>query len=164
MKKRRNYVALAIVLLIAVEQGIKLVINNNFLESNIPIINPWIFFNPMFNRDYSWFNSMLQLGIGKWVHIIAVVGILIVVFLYYRSITKQESEALLIDIAFVFLFAGGMCSLIDKIFWNGSLDYIQLKGYFTFDLKDVYINVFNGLLILMFIINYKGLRKGNQEE
>lgn len=160
MGKNRKYVWMTIIILITIEQAIKVVINNNFLESNVPIIGSCIFFNPMFNRDYSWLNSMLQLGIGKWVHILAVAVILVLAFLFYRSTIKKKTEALLIDIAFTFLFAGGICSLIDKIFWNGSLDYIQLKGYFTFDLKDVYINVFNGMLILMFLIDYKGIRKG----
>ncbi len=159
MRKNRKNIWVAIIILIIIEQGIKVIINNNFLDSNVPIISPWIFFNPMFNRDYSWFNSMLKLGIGKWVHIVGVAVILILAFLFYRSITKKNTKALLIDVAFAFLFSGGICSLIDKIFWNGSLDYIQLKGYFTFDLKDVYINVFNGILILMLVIDYKGIRK-----
>ena len=60
---------------------------------------------------------------------------------------------------FAFLFSGAFCSLIDKIFWDGSLDYILVKGFFTFDLKDVYLNVFNGLLILSVLINNKILEQ-----
>lgn len=157
---KKKGVWLAIIMLIAIEQGIKAIINNVFLESNVPIFAPWLYFSPMFNRDYSWFNSMLQLGVGKWVHVLVVLVILILAFLFYRSMNSRKTTTLLIDIAFAFLLAGGMCSLIDKVFWDGSLDYIQIKGYFTFDLKDVYINVFNGLLILMFLVDYKRLRKG----
>ena len=160
MTIKKKSIWLAIIALIAIEQGIKVIINNDFLESNVPILSPWLYFSPMLNRDYSWFNSMLQLGVGKWVHILAVLVILISAFLFYRSMNNRKKTTLLIDVAFMFLLAGGICSLIDKVLWSGSLDYIQLKGYFTFDLKDVYINVFNGFLVLMFIIDYKGLRKG----
>ena len=37
------------------------------------------------------------------------------------------------------------------------MDYILLEGYFTFDLKDVYINIFNGLLLLALFIKSSGL-------
>ena len=49
---------------------------------------------------------------------------------------------------FSFIFAGATCSLIDKVFWDGNLYYILLHGLFTFDLKDVYINIFIGLFII----------------
>lgn len=60
---------------------------------------------------------------------------------------------------YAFIFSGAMCSLIDKIFWNGSLDYILVNGFFTFDLKDVYINIFIGLLILSLLLKNKVLNQ-----
>ncbi len=60
---------------------------------------------------------------------------------------------------YAFIFSGAMCSLIDKIFWNGSLDYILVNGFFMFDLKDVYINIFNGLLILSLFLKNKVLKQ-----
>ncbi|WP_434290219.1 signal peptidase II [Clostridium botulinum] len=64
-----------------------------------------------------------------------------------------------IHIMYAFIFSGAMCSLIDKIFWNGSLDYILVNGFFMFDLKDVYINIFNGLLILSLFLKNKVLKQ-----
>lgn len=60
---------------------------------------------------------------------------------------------------FAFLFSGATCSLIDKLFWDGSLDYILVKGFFTFDLKDVYLNIFIGLLILALVLDSKALKQ-----
>ncbi len=37
--------------------------------------------------------------------------------------------------------AGTICSLIDKIFWGGSLDFLSIPGFFIFDLKDCYLTV-----------------------
>jgi signal peptidase II len=148
----------AVFLLVMIEQGIKVIINSKYLAYNVAILEPWFYFKPMFNRDYSWFNSMLQLGIGRWFHSLLVLVFLVVIFLIYRNVKKQIEMPLLVSVMFAFIFAGAMCSLIDKVYWNGSLDYILVKGFFTFDLKDVYLNIFNGLLILVMVTDYKGLR------
>lgn len=159
MKGNKKNIWFLTVILIIIEQGIKFLINSSYLEVNTPILKPWLYFKPVFNRDYSWFNSMLQLGVGKWIHILIVCVILLVIFLFYKFLNRESSTSKLIDITFLFIFAGASCSLIDKIYWDGSLDYIFVNGFFTFDLKDVYINVFVTLTLLMLLIDYKGIRK-----
>ncbi|NLZ39138.1 MAG: signal peptidase II [Firmicutes bacterium] len=145
-------------LLIMIEQGIKLIINSRYLHANIPIMEPWLYFRPLFNRDYSWLNSMLQLGMGKTLHIIIVIIALILLFLLYNYVEKKVEITPLLGIAFAIFFAGAFCSLIDKIFWDGSLDYILVRGFFTFDLKDVFLNVGIGLFLIMLIIDHQGMR------
>lgn len=154
----------AIFLLIALEQGIKLVINNNFLNKTAPIVPPFLYFEPMFNRHYSWFNSMLQLGVGKWVHIVFTGAMLIFIYLFYSYLNSRYGNVRLINVMFAFLFSGALCSLIDKILWDGSLDYIYVNGFFTFDLKDVYLNVFNGLMILSLFLKKEVLNKVDEKE
>jgi len=150
--------------LIALEQGIKLIINSSYLQSNTPILPPWLYFNPMFNRDYSWFNSMLQLGVGRLMHIVITALILSLIFVVYKFLNRRTKTSRLTDAAFGFIFAGAICSFIDKVFWNGSLDYILVEGFFTFDLKDVYINTFNGLLVLMLVIDHRGIRTSDDSQ
>lgn len=144
-KVKKTY-AFAFVL-IFIEQFIKVIINKNYFDSVFDILPPYLYFDPMFNRDYSWFNSMFKWGVGKYSHIILVVVILAVVVLFYTFLNKQYGSHRLINIMYAFILAGAVCSLIDKVYWDGSLDYIRVNGYFTFDLKDVYINVFNALLV-----------------
>lgn len=151
---------IGVVFLIALEQLIKIIINNKYLNIEIPILPPLLYFKPMFNRDYSWFNSMLQLGISRLLHIIVVVVMIIFIYLFYRVLSSRTSNSnSIINIMFAFIFSGAICSLIDKIFWNGSLDYIMLKGLFTFDLKDIYVNVSFTLLILLMIAKNKVLKQ-----
>ena len=157
MKIQNKKTYMAVLILITIEQVIKIVINNNFLDKRFPLLPPFLYFDPMFNRDYSWFNSMLQLGFGKWIHIIIVAIMSIIIFLFYQYLNKQIGTNKMINIMYAFIFSGAMCSLIDKTFWNGSLDYILVKGFFTFDLKDVYINIFIGLLILSLLLKNKVL-------
>lgn len=159
MKKKVFFIFTAT--LFAIDQIIKLIINQNYLHANDAIIENVLYFNPMFNRDYSWINSLFQLGVSKWLHVLMVAIIVLMVFLVYMFIDHKGYNTKVVSTAFAFILAGGTCSLVDKMFWNGSLDYIYLKNYFTFDLKDVYINVFIGLIILMFLFDHQGMRKND---
>ena len=49
---------------------------------------------------------------------------------------------------FIFVFCGALCSLIDKVFYGGSLDFIGISNLFIADIKDIYIN----LGILFFVL------------
>ncbi|MEG0774096.1 signal peptidase II [Clostridium sp.] len=159
MKIQNKITWLTVLILVTIEQVIKVVINNNFLDKTVAILPPVVYFEPMFNRDYSWFNSMLQLGVSKWLHIIIVAIMGTLIYLFYRYLNHKFGSNKFINVMYAFIFSGAMCSLIDKVFWNGSLDYILINGFFTFDLKDVYVNVFVGLLILSMFIKNKVLEQ-----
>ena len=159
MKIQNKKTWIMVLILLSIDQVIKIVINNNFLYKRTSIVPPLLYFEPMFNRNYSWFNSMLQLNVSKWIHITIVAIMIILIYLFYKYINKQLGTKRIINIMFVFIFSGAMCSLIDKIFWNGSLDYILVSGLFTFDLKDVYINIFIWLLILLLFLKNEVLKQ-----
>jgi signal peptidase II len=148
MKNKTNLTWILATSLIALDQIIKLFINHNFLGKTYPIIPPALYFEPMFNTSYSWYNSMLGLGVGKWSHVVIVGLLMVIIYFFFRFRNIRYGVKTIINVGFAFIFAGATCSLIDKIFWNGSLDYIMVNGFFTFDLKDVYINVFCGFLII----------------
>ncbi|KAB3527356.1 signal peptidase II [Alkaliphilus serpentinus] len=164
MKIENKKTWMGVLLLVSIEQIIKIIINNNFLDKSFTLYPSFLYFDPIFNRDYSWINSMLQLGISKWLHIIMVAIIILFVFLFYRYLNTRFGSNKIVNTMFAFLFAGAISSLIDKVFWDGSLDYIYVKGFFTFDLKDVYINVFIGLMILFSILKNKVLREIDEVE
>jgi len=159
MKTKIKPIWIGIFLLIAIEQIIKIIIYNNFFDKRFAILPPVLYFEPMFNRHYSWFNSMLKISNSKGLHISVVAIMIILVILFYRFLNKRVGNVKIINIMFAFLFSGATCSLIDKVFWDGSLDYIMLKGFFTFDLKDLYIDVFIGLMILSLFIKNDELKQ-----
>ncbi len=160
---KKMFIALTAILVI-IEQWIKVVVNANHLDAFTPILEPFLYFKPMFNRDYSWINSLFQLGVGKIFHVVSVGFIILLIILVYRYIHNSGGGSKLVSTAFGFLLAGGVCSFIDKVFWDGSLDYIYVKGYFTFDLKDAYINVFIGLVIIMYIIDHQRIRSEDDDD
>ena len=52
--------------------------------------------------------------------------------------------------SFLFILSGAICSLIDKIFYGGSLDFIGISNLFIADIKDLYINL--GLFFFIVLI------------
>lgn len=145
--------------MILLDQGIKLYIHNRHMDKSFNILFDFVRFEPKINTKYSWINSLFDLGIGKAVHVIFAVLVLISLLLVYCFIAKIYKVTKLIEFSFISIISGCICSLIDKLFWNGSLDYIQFKNLFTFDLKDVYISIFEVIVIAMLIFNYKNIRR-----
>ena len=148
-KSKWTWIVIAI--LIIADQGIKLYINARYLGMTLPVAPPVIYFRPIFNTDYSWFASMLDLSVSKWLHIALVGVVLAVIVLFYRYLQNHLSKNNTVNVLFAFLFSGAFCSLLDKLFWNGSLDFILIQNMFTFDTKDVYISIFVGLTLLFLV-------------
>ncbi len=57
------------------------------------------------------------------------------------------------QLTFILLFSGGLCSLIDKIFWGGSLDFLHIHNLFIADIKDIFITIGLGSFIMSSIIS-----------
>ncbi len=159
ISKNRIKLIFFVGLLILLDQCIKLYIYNRHMNSSFNILFNFVNFAPKFNTKYSWINNLFDLGIGKTIHILVNIGLLALIILVYSFIGKKYNRTGLTDVTFIFIIAGSVCSLTDKLFWNGSLDYIRFKGLFTFDLKDVYITVFEVIIIAMIVFNYKNLSK-----
>lgn len=154
---------LMVSLLVCIDQLIKIIILNNFMNKRFYFIDRIIGFEPIINTKYSYINSLGNLGIGLTAHIITVLIAMLISIIIYLFINETYMN-LFEESIFIFLFSGSFCSLIDKIIWGGSLDYILVEGFFTFDLKDVYISIFEILIIACLIFNYKGLRKFDEKK
>ena len=107
---------------------------------------------------------MMQLGVGKWAHIALGSLMIIIIYMFYRFLNHKMLTSKIINIMFAFILAGALCSLVDKVFWDGSLDYIMLNGFFTFDLKDLYINFSIGILTVLIITKNKVLEKFDDKD
>lgn len=143
-----------IIVLIMIDQFSKIITNNFYLDKNVSIISNLVYYRPHLNTDYSWINSLFNFGIGFWGHIIPLVIVLIIMLIAFDYIYYNGKNSKLTDFIFVFLLSGTVCSLVDKVFWGGSLDFIYLKSLFTFDIKDCYITVGGEILMLYAFIKY----------
>lgn len=146
-----------IVPLCVMEQFIKVLIFNFCYEANMDIIGNLLRFRPIKNTNYTFGGNYIEV----FSHLGVAVVINILVFLLFISgynfyISIKGMAGLGVRLIMVFGLAGAVCSLIDKIIWGGSIDYIQLPGLFTFDLKDCFLTVAE---ILFLIIALKNSRK-----
>lgn len=135
MKKYKELFILGF--LIVADQTIKSVIYNNFLDKVIE--NPIIGFRPNFNEDISPLNVLLRINIPVYIYIIIGVICTIIGFYIYLYMKKHSLTNIYVEIFYILLLAGIIDSVLDKIFFGTSLDYIELFSRFIIDLKDIYI-------------------------
>ena len=149
MGTKKKNIVYPVMFLFLIDQIIKIIINFYFFDNKILLIEDKLIFYPIFNRDYSWLNSFCQFGWGRIFHIlqVAIIGIIFVVM--YRVMSKRMKMSSIHKFGWIMMFSGVLCSLVDKIIWNGSLDYIYIVGFCVFDLKDVYIVCAEAILIIV---------------
>ena len=159
--KKKTKIILWILLLTTIDQLIKLVIHAYYMDVRFEIIPSLFEFAPVFNSNYSYINDLLNkylnIDIGFIPHIVLYVVLQVVVANIYISfkIKLDNTFSWLLDTAFVFQVSALLCALIGNVIWaDGVLDYIYLKPFFIFDLKDVYAWVFV-FLILAYTIKKK---------
>ena len=142
-------------LLILADQLIKIIIHLFFFEYNFSIFEGVLRFSPIINTKLSWggnYTAFLSIPIVIYILNIIVLFVILTGYNYYLSFKPNPSAAA--QVVYILGMSGGLCSLIDKTFWGGSLDYIRFFDLFTFDLKDCYLSVFEALFIFL-IIKYK---------
>jgi lipoprotein signal peptidase len=158
------YVIFWTLILIIVDQLIKIIINSYFGQNHFEIIPSLIEFKPTFNDKHSYVNTLLikyySLDFGLLPHLILYLffGIMIsVYFFYFRNNIDKNKQ--LLDISIIFLCALINCALIGNLIWkNGTLDYIYLKPLFVFDLKDAYGNIGIVFFLIYAIKNMEQLK------
>lgn len=97
--------------------------------------------------------------------VIQILAIIIIAISYRYLLYLWIQGKRLLNKMLIFFVAGIMCSFIDVVFWGGSLDFLRLFNWFTFDLKDIYLDTAVAFLLL-YIANYyaKVYHKMNIEE
>ena len=145
-----------ILMLVLLDQMIKIVIYNYFFDHNFVIIPPLFEFRPVFNNKGPYFFNLLKINIGYGIFIIHII-LQFCMITFYILLRQVGNNTKLFDSVFIFFESGLICSLIGYLIWDkGCLDYIYLKPLFIFDLKDVYINCF---VCLLLIFSYKNKLK-----
>ena len=150
-----------IFLFLLIDQGIKLIIKLLFFNKEATIIKGFLFFSPLINTDGSWLNARFNTNISFSLLIIFNAVCLILFLELYRYLLTLNKKSFWIDMCFIFIFTGALCSLIDKVFYGGSLDFIGIGNLFVADIKDLYINL--GLLFFILAIYSTGYLNSNEE-
>ncbi len=141
VRKGINWIFLLLAL--AFDQAIKAYLFSTPWESlSIALIEPVFYIEPTHNTKGSYLWVLLK--IDRVPHLVNIVlfSLVGVVFIeIWRFYISRKRNSFWIN-GFIHLFlAGLLANLIDNAFWGGSLDYITIKPFYTFDLKDLYITL-----------------------
>ena len=160
---------LSFIILMLIDQGSKLIIKLFFFDNRFEIIPNFLSFHPIINTQGSWLNVRFNTGINFGTLIILNIIAMFFFIEFYRYFTQNFYKDFWTDLCFIFIISGCLCSLIDKIFYGGSLDFIAISNLFIADIKDIYINIaiFNFILASYFSgflsSNDKGLKNDLNE-
>ncbi|MCD4710209.1 MAG: signal peptidase II [Bacteroidales bacterium] len=154
VKKGINWIFLLVA--VAVDQGIKATLFSLEWESlSIPLIEPVFYIEPTQNTLGSYLWVLLKLKQGSHLLNIILFSLVGIIFIeVWRFYVKRKRNSFWIN-GFIHLFlAGLLANLIDNAFWGGSLDYITIKPFYTFDLKDLYITLCELFLVTELLDNH----------
>jgi signal peptidase II len=158
VKKGINWVFL--IFAVALDQAIKTYLFSIEWETlSIPLISPVFYLEPTQNTlgSYLW----VLLNFEKSSHLLNIILFSVIGFLFveiWRFYTCKKRNSFWIN-GFIHLFLAGLfANIIDNAYWGGSLDYITIKPFYTFDLKDMYITLCE-LFLLTELIDNRLLKK-----
>lgn len=158
---KSNKLLLLFLIFLLIDQGIKILIKLFWFSHDFPIINSMLYFRPIINTDGSWLNARFGTSVSFPILItlnILAILIFIEVYRYYLHNGKKDFWA---DMCFIFVSCGAICSLIDKVFYGGSLDFIGISNLFIADIKDLYINL--GILFFALTMFNNGYLSSNDD-
>jgi signal peptidase II len=112
----------------------------------------------------SWGASRFGLTLGIKVFLIINIIAIPLVVQIYRFYIKENTPSFWVNAAFVLCFSGIVCSMIDKMFFGGSLDFLMLKDLFVADIKDFYITLSIGCLLVEILLNSKFQSKSSYKD
>jgi len=153
VKKGVNWIFLLFA--VAVDQGIKTYLFTLEWETiSIPLIEPVFYIEPTQNTLGSYLWVLLKLEKGSHLLNIILFSLVGIIFIeVWRFYVERKRNSFWIN-GFIHLFlAGLLANLIDNAFWGGSLDYITIKPFYTFDLKDLYITLCELFLVTELLDN-----------
>ena len=143
------------------DQGVKILIKLLWFNNDIPIINGMLYFRPIINTDGSWLNARFGTSVSFPILITLNIIAIFVFVEVYRYYLKNGNKDFWADMCFIFVSCGAICSLIDKVFYGGSLDFIGISNLFIADIKDLYINL--GILFFALTMFNNGYITSNED-
>ncbi|MEW8956027.1 signal peptidase II, partial [Clostridium sp.] len=105
-RKKENLITyFGVILLIILDQIVKLIINN-YKHIEVEIIPGIISFSPILNDKYSYINSLFDLGWGRFFHIILNLIILIIIYQCFKCYYSRGKKSIIIKMCEVFFLSG----------------------------------------------------------
>lgn len=140
---------LAIVILCLCDQAAKLVVHFSLTGAKV-LVPGAMAIEELKNVHNSAITSYLGLTVPAWgMAIVKIAGLALLYYVLTESF-RESGEDANSSIGTILLFGGGAASVLDTVFWGYTLDWFRLDGFFTMDLKDLWITLAIGAFVLYF--------------
>lgn len=150
-----------LLILVIIDQGLKGIIYLMYMGKRVTFLNNRIGFTPYLNRSQlSIFNHEFNMGLGVFTLIIVNVFCIFLLAFIYKFIKKREYTNVFYEITFILIASGAFCSLLDKIVYEGSIDFMLFFGH-IYDLKDIYL-FFGIIIVIVYLVTYIKHEKVNK--
>lgn len=156
-----NILLIIFLFFLFLDQGIKILIKFLWFNNDFPLINNILYFRPIINTEGSWLNARFGTSVSFPILITLNVFAILIFIEVYRYYLHKGNKDFWADMCFIFVSCGAICSLIDKVFYGGSLDFIGVSNLFIADTKDLYINL--GILFFALTMFNNGYLSSNEE-
>ena len=158
---RFNILLFLFLFFLLIDQGIKIFIKLLWFNNDFLIVPGMLYFRPIINTNGSWLNARFGASISFPILITLNIVAIFIFIEVYRYYLHKGNKDFWSDMCFIFISCGAFCSLIDKVFYGGSLDFIGICNLFIADIKDLYINL--GILFFALTMFNKGYLASNQD-
>jgi len=158
---KSNILLFLFLFFLLLDQGIKILIKLLWFNNYFPIINDMLYFRPIINTDGSWLNARFGTSVSFPILITLNILAIFIFIEVYRYYLHKGNKDFWSDMCFIFVSCGALCSLIDKVFYGGSLDFIGICNLFIADIKDLYINL--GILFFALTMFNNGYLSSNED-
>lgn len=145
-KRKLCIISIVIILLIIIDQIIKIFITNNLKNENVIIIENFLKLNYTENTGIAFgmqSNNLISIIITNTIIIAIIVRFLIKQFHNMNASTK---------IAISMIIAGGLSNLIDRIVRGKVIDYIDVSSFINFPIFNI-ADCFVVIGFIIFVIN-----------
>lgn len=157
--------------LVAVDQGIKLLVAGLFMDAEFAIIPGVFYFRTWQNIYRGMIPHLLGWEMPAHIAVLATLCAMLIVVVAYRLMSfaayNLKRCRRMLRASLPLIFAGAVCKLFDDVIWGGSLDFIRIPGFIIFDLKDVYIIAGTAMVLfvwVVYMVNYFLMSKDERRE
>lgn len=155
MKLRMIFAAIGVVLLTALDQLVKYIIDIKFkVGESVNLINGIFRLTYVQNRGAAWGSFS-----GKRIFLLIITSIILIVtiYIYVRLARRSDSKYGVLRISFVFLISGAIGNMIDRFTRGYVIDMFDfcLINFPVFNVADIFVTCSFAVIVILVLFKYK---------
>jgi len=151
IKHNKTNAVIGCIVLVLADQLTKIyLMYSNNIRYPLFLISNWLYIDPQFNPWGSYIGDLLQTKIPL-LGLFELISLPLIYVFYKYCSRKIIINKTWLQLWVVLCLSGEMCSTIDTFIFGSSDDFITLNGMLKFDIKDYYLEIAKGCLIVIIL-------------